>query len=210
MKPLRPRVSLLAIAAASLAFGVVTDAAAQWAHDEKAVAMLPEYCKYTQLYTRSEYGSKDPVQIQRWQNAMGAANFMHMHHYCRGLEHTNIALYVARDKRQRDSNLNFSIREINYALRNVQPEFAMLPEMLAKKAENLMLLGKAPEAIREYGRAIERKPDYWPPYAALSDYYKDRRDAKQARQWLEKGLAAAPDALPLKRRLAELDGRPKR
>jgi tetratricopeptide (TPR) repeat protein len=147
----------------------------------------------------------DPAQRRRWQQLMGRENFMHMHHYCRGLEHTNRALYLARTKTDRDKNLEFSIREFDYVLKNVKPDFAMLPEMHTKRGENLMRLGRAPEAIQSFALAIERKPDYWLPYAALSDYYKDQRDPKQAREWLEKGLSAASDAPPLKRRLAELN-----
>jgi tetratricopeptide (TPR) repeat protein len=81
----------------------------------------------------------------------------------------------------------------------------MLPEVRTKRAASLLYLGRAPEAIEEFGRAIELKPDYWPPYAALSDYYKQQRDVKEAKLWLERGLAANAEALPLKRRLAELD-----
>jgi hypothetical protein len=54
-------------------------------------------------------------------------------------------------------------------------------------------------------RAIELKPQYWPPYVALSDYFKELGQIAVAREWLEKGLAAAPNAQPLLRRLAELD-----
>jgi len=43
------------------------------------------------------------------------------------------------------------------------------------------------------------------PYAALSDYYKSLGDLKSAREWVDKGLAAAPGTRALQRRLTELD-----
>ena len=59
--------------------------------------------------------------------------------------------------------------------------------------------------IQELERAIELNPDYWPPYAHMSDYYKSKGEIKTAREWLEKGLVTSPDARGLTRRLAELD-----
>ncbi len=46
---------------------------------------------------------------------------------------------------------------------------------------------------------------HWPPYAVMSDYYKKKGDLKNAREVLEKGLLASPDAKALKERLATLD-----
>jgi tetratricopeptide (TPR) repeat protein len=74
-----------------------------------------------------------------------------------------------------------------------------------KKGENLIRLGRGPSGIKELLRAAELKPDYWPPYAAISDYYKKNGDLKDAREVLEKGLSASPDAKALKERLANLD-----
>ena len=67
-------------------------------------------------------------------------------------------------------------------------------------------MGKGPLGILELQRGIDLKPDYWPPYAYLSDYYKKIGDVVSAREWLEKGLSVTPDAKGLKSRLAELDG----
>ena len=55
-----------------------------------------------------------------------------------------------------------------------------------------------------FERAAELKPDYWPPFGQLGDYYKEKGDLPKAREVLEKGLSFSPDASGLKRRLAEL------
>ena len=52
--------------------------------------------------------------------------------------------------------------------------------------------------------AIDLKPDYWPPYAALGDYFKEAGNYAKAAEWLQKGLAASPNAKPLKERLTAL------
>jgi tetratricopeptide (TPR) repeat protein len=192
---------------AVLAFLIATNAYAQWQYDPKQLSLLPEYCKYTQAYREVVPGGNNPAEIDRWSASMGGHNFIHMHHYCWGLEHTNGALYFARTKLDRDGYLVHAIREFDYVLRNVGGDFALLAEIFTKKGENLIRLGKAPQGILELNRAIELKPGYWPPYAALSDYYKDVGDSASARQWLEQGLIASPGTKALQRRLAELDSK---
>src|SRR5678816_3303578 len=39
---------------------------AQSQFDPKQLAMLPAYCKYTQLYRQNVPGGNDPQQIERW------------------------------------------------------------------------------------------------------------------------------------------------
>jgi tetratricopeptide (TPR) repeat protein len=202
----------LARAAGLVCLAIATYSQAQWQYDPRAVAMLPPYCKYTPVYgaqipgqDRAEVHAEVLAEVQRWIATMGERNFRHMHHYCKGLEHTNFALYSARTKQDRDSGLKYAIVEMDYTIQRVAPDFAVLPEMLTRKGENLIRLGRAPEGVVELNRAIELNPAYWPPYAALSDHYKEAGDLAAARDWLEKGLSATPDSKALKRRLAELD-----
>jgi tetratricopeptide (TPR) repeat protein len=174
-------------------------------YDPKVIALLPPYCKYTQLFRRNVPGGEDKAQIARWESMMGAGNFQHMHHYCWGLTHTNWALYASASKQERDRDLRQSVVEFDYVLRNVAPDFALLPEILTRRGENYVRLDAGPQALADLYRAIELKPDHWPPYAALTDYYKALGQLDSAREWAERGLAAAPGTKALERRLAELD-----
>lgn len=174
-----------------------------WAYDPREVAMLPRYCVYTQVFRGIVKGGNDPAQIAAWTAVMGD-NFRHMHHFCWGLMKTNRAIFLAADARSREFYLRDAIPEFDYVIDRVQDDFLMLPEVLTKKADTLIRLGQGPMGVLDLERAVTLKRDYWPPYARLSDYYKDTGDAKLAREWLEKGLAENPDAVGLKRRLAEL------
>lgn len=177
------------------------------AYDPREVALLPKYCKFTQLF-RDEFRA-DPEEVKRWYEIMGPA-FHAMHHYCWGLMKTNRALLLATTKQVRMFNLSSAIDEFNYVIRSSPPNFVMLPEILTKKGENLIRLGRPALGITELERAIQLKPDYWPPYAALSDHYKKRGDIATAREFLDKGLALAPDAKGLRTRRTELErGTPK-
>jgi tetratricopeptide (TPR) repeat protein len=172
--------------------------------DEREVAMLPHYCIYTQVFRFNVPGGNNQAEIDRWYVVMGPT-FHAMHHYCWGLMKTNRALLLARDKQAKKFYLSSSIDEFNYVLRHATPDFVMLPEILTKKGENLIRLGRGVEGVTELERAIEIKRDYWPPYASLSDYYERAGDVAKARDVLEKGLSYAPDAKALTRRLAELE-----
>jgi tetratricopeptide (TPR) repeat protein len=144
------------------------------------------------------------MEIERWQRLMGEENFVHIHHYCRGLEQTNQALFFERSKQGRDSRLKAALSEFDYVLRNVKADFVMLPEILTRKAQNLLRLDRPELAFPELERALALKADYWPAHAAWSDYYRDAGLPEKAREWLLKGLAAAPGTKALERRLAKL------
>ena len=194
-------------ALAAAAVLVSQPAMGQWRFDPSQLPLLPPYCKHAQGYSRVVPGGNEPAQIARWDSAMGKENFMHMHHYCWALENTNRGLYASRTKHERDSYLGASLTDFDYVIRNVSADFVLLPEILTKRAENLIRIGRGPDAVGDLIRAMELKPDYWPPYAALSDYYKNLGDTGAAKAWLAKGLAASPNAKPLKRRLQKLDSK---
>lgn len=174
-------------------------------YDPREVAQLPPYCKHTQLFRERVPGGNDPQQIEYWKNLMGPP-YEAMHHYCWGLMKLHRATVLARDATARRFYFGSAIGEFDYVLRYVRPDFAMLPEILTKRGEALLGLDRAAQAIAEFERAIESKPDYWPPYARLSDYYRSIGDLTAAKHVLERGLARSPNAQALLRRLKELDG----
>lgn len=174
------------------------------AFDPREVRMLPKYCIYTQDYRERVPGGNDPAAIEQWTATMGEI-FVHMHHYCYGLMKANRGLYLTRDALSRKYYLRDAIIEYDYVLNHATRDFILLPELLNRKAEALMRLGEPARAIQLLEEAIDVKPDYWAPYASLSDYYRETGDLKKARELLQAGLEAAPDSKGLTRRLAELD-----
>lgn len=174
------------------------------AYDPREVALLPKYCAFTQLFRDRVPGGNDPAEIQRWQAAMGDV-FVHMHHYCYGLMWLHRASVLARDADTRRYSLANAIVEFDYVLDRAPSDFVLLPEILTKKGEAMLRQGRAALALTEFERAIELRPDYWPPYAHISDYYRSIGEMPKARAALDRGLARAPDAKGLRRRLAELD-----
>jgi tetratricopeptide (TPR) repeat protein len=174
-----------------------------YAADPREVALIPRYCIYTQSFRNIVPAGNDPTAIASWYAYMGQT-FNDMHHYCAGLMKMNRALFLAKDNTTRRFYFADAITEIDYVMRHAKDDFILMPEMLTKRGECQVRLGQGPQGIYSFERAIEIKKDYWPAYAQISDYYKSQGDVQKAREALEAGLAASPDAKGLTRRLAEL------
>ena len=176
----------------------------EYGFDPRELALLPNYCKYTKVFRDRVPGANNKAEIERWYSVMGPT-FNSVHHYCWALMKTNRALLLARDKGTKDYYLRAAISDIDYVLHYAPRDFVLLPEVLTKKGENLIGIGRNVEGITELERAISIKQDYWPPYADLSDYYARAGDHAKAREMLEKALSFAPQEKALTRRLADLD-----
>ncbi len=174
------------------------------AYDPREVGRLPSYCKYTQSFRERVPGGDNPAQIAQWLAVMGDV-FNHMHHYCWGLMKLNRALHLARGKHARDFFFNDAITEIDYVLNRSSEDFVLRPELLTKKGQSLIMLGRGPLAVIELERAIELKPDYWPPYVQLADYYSQIGDTAKAREMIERALGFAPESKTLRSKLDELN-----
>ena len=175
--------------------------------DSREVAMLPAYCKHSEYFRQKVPGGSNPDEVAKWRSVMGMS-FVHIHHYCFAMMKTNRAMLLARTPYYREYYLRDSLGEFDYVIERLPPEFVLLPEILTKKGENLIRLGRGPLAILELERAIELNATYWPPYAQLSDYYKSIGEIEKARQALESGLESSPNVPALKRRLSELGPQP--
>jgi tetratricopeptide (TPR) repeat protein len=173
-------------------------------YDAREVALLPRYCIYTQDFRDKVPGGKNRAEIDKWYRLQGQT-FHAMHHYCWGLMRTNRALMLTRTKAGRERYLQEAIWDFDYVIDRAPANFVLLPEILTKKGEHLIRLQRGPLAEPELRRAIELRPDYWPPYVALSDYYKAQGNLSTARNLLKEALSHSPNAAPVQRRLSELN-----
>lgn len=199
------KISYLPVAAALLAIGSVlgpSPANAQ-AFSERYIAMLPDFCRY-KLASMEGRAYGNPAEAERYATLLGPM-YTHIHHYCYGLMNTYQAKLSRRMTPQaRGHTLGQSIVEFDYVISRAPADFILLPEILTKRGESLLALRRIQDAHSTLSRAIETKPDYWPAYAVLSDYYKASGELDKAREWLDKGLGASPSAKALEARRVEL------
>ena len=163
------------------------------------LAMLPPYCKGTQLIRQL---SNDPVPIDQYKEIYGKS-FMHLHHYCWALNAENKANAMF-NKRDRDSELGSAISDIKYVLTNADPDFVLLPDIYNSQARILFSLHRDPEAVLSLEKAIELKPGFVPAVARLSDYFVSIGDKGKAIQTLKNGIDNTENADFLIGKLAKL------
>jgi len=161
--------------------------------------LLPPYC--ADLYSHRDIPE---TAVSRWLPVLGSNPGLH--HYCKGLLHLmRLATYTGNPAR---TNKRFEwgvvVNEFDYVLQRAKPDFILLPEILTKRAEMMANLGNRAQAIRNYQEAIDKKRDYWPPYAGLATLLKQQGQDDKAREVVEAGLAQSPDSKTLRRLEQEL------
>lgn len=175
--------------------------------------MLPEFCKYTQGALGGNEKVWDPSPGARyWMGVFGGegqtSNLWVMHHYCYALIHMSRGYRGNLSKMQYEAAWTSVVNEIDFTLgyRPLPLDFILMPQMMLYRGRALMRLKQHGQAIQSFEKAIEAKPDYWPPYRDIADYYVSAGGKAKAISILQEGLVHAPDAKPLKQRLTELGG----
>lgn len=166
------------------------------------MAVLPHFCYIKQFYGEN----KNHPEEQAIYDMLGA-DYVHMHHYCWGLNYANRADKNWGDKTLRSYELSLATKEFNYILSHVAPDFFMRPEIYLRLGKVLRHAGNPAEAAQNFLKAIEAKPDYIPAYLALSDFYKEAGNLTKALSLLEDGLKQDPSSRGLARRYKELGGK---
>ena len=198
--------TLLAAAGLTIATMLPVPALAQHVFTDQEIAMLPEYCT-THPNLKATGHSTNPAAAERWRNVIGDHPYQSLHQYCWAQALTVRAKFFAKTRQERNGTFSMSIGDFDYVINHVRGRyFILLPEIYFKKGENLLEIGRIGEAITSFQQAMQSKPDYWPPYAAMSDYYKKAGELDKAREWLAKALAIDPQHKALLRRQAELGG----
>lgn len=88
------------------------------------VAMLPPYC---QARLRGDAQSKDA-----WNKRLGRENFVHLHHYCNGLNYISRAR-AEMDAQTRNFYLQRAVAQFDYVLQRWAPSFPLYAEAQTNK-----------------------------------------------------------------------------
>lgn len=167
------------------------------------LARLPEYCKYTTTFHRGE--PSDPGKLD-WLRRLGPT-MAHLHHYCWALLIENRLVAGGISPQMRVTMLRRCIADIWYVLRNGEPDFVLLPELLYRLGTYHVRLGELSEAVGHFEQARDRRPDYWPAYAELAKIHLRLSRRQEAVQTLKEGLQHSPGQKELIEQLAEAESR---
>jgi tetratricopeptide (TPR) repeat protein len=159
--------------------------------------LLPPYC--AAKYKGLDFG--------HWYKVIGPS-FGDVHHYCDALVYVS-RYYKSRNAEDRKFFLKNAIDNTDYMFSHVkpnQPRDILLPEMHFTMGK-VLILAKDYKAEGEFLQAIQLKPSYVDPYAALADFYLNVGKKQDALKILEEGLKQVPSARSLVRRYKELGGK---
>lgn len=175
---------------------VVPSAMADWRPTQSELTTLPPYCA-ARFDERS-------AAFKNWKASMGP-NFIHIHHYCAGLNFLNRVRGSFSSGRQ--DTLGAVVREFDYVLDHVSADFYLRPEILMNRGIALTMLKRNGEAVGNLMQAIELDPRQTRAYMVLADLYLKQNNRSQALETVTEGLRHNPGTKSLQRRYTELGGK---
>lgn len=158
-------------------------------------AALPKYC-----YARMR-GTKAESAV--WENRFGRKSYIHLHHYCHGLDSLNKANRSA-DRKAREFHLTRAIKQFNYVGKHAPQSFALMPENYYNRGKAMKRMKDISGALESFHKSIQLNKRYTRAYAAISDIYADSGNKADALKIVQQGLKIVPKSKALKRRLKEL------
>ena len=175
---------------------LATQANGQFAPTDAEIQNLPAFC-----VARLKGGPEAVI----WRQTLGK-DFIHVHHYCNGLNHIN---RYYRAKREQDKRHFLSVAEGNlrYMVTNAEPTFSLMPDVYLNLGVVYSLTNQTAQAITHFNKAIELNPRQPKAYNALSDYYAKVKQSAKALEIVTTGLRYNPDTKSLRRRYSELGGK---
>lgn len=176
----------------------ISSVVAEWAPSQADMASLPPYCavKFNE--------GKNPEAAATWRASMGG-DFIHIHHYCAGLNFLNHARGQFSSKNT--GTLEATVREFDYVLTNSSPGFYLRPEILMNRGIALSMMQRNGEAVGNLLKSIELDPKQPRAYATLADLYVKQNNHGKALDTISEGLRHNPGTKSLQRRYTELGGK---
>lgn len=174
----------------------IAPATAGWEPSQAELRALPPYC--------AARFHADADTLRTWKASMGP-DFIHIHHYCAGLNFMNRARRSFSPGRQ--DTLVAAVREFDYMLDHVAADFYLRPEILMNRGITLALLKRNGEAVGNLLKAIELDPGQARAYMTLADLYLKQKNRDKALDTVTEGLRHNPGTKSLQRRYTELGGK---
>lgn len=180
----------------------IAPAHSQWnpGGTESEQALLPRFCV---VKLRDDNASAEARTFIR---QFGFDNWLHLHHYCYGLNAVNRSL-KAGNLRDRDAQLRLAVAEYGYVLRNARPDFWMRPQLNVELGRILARLDRKPEAMSAFQTALQANPAYLAGYLALVEHLRSAGLPQQAREVAAEGLRHLPEAQRLQGLYLDLGGK---
>ncbi len=177
-----------------------------WIPDATEFALLPEHCKarIADLYRGRRHAYQErlfPINEKRidYYKKLIGGDFLHMHHYCLGLNWLNKA---ETDRGRKRWYYGQAVSEIGYTIRHSQPSHPLWIEINIAQARARAGLGELGPASKQLRSLLDLKPNSETIYIEMAKVQKQGRKLNDAIATLEAGLTSGGKPGPLQYWLA--------
>jgi tetratricopeptide (TPR) repeat protein len=166
---------------------------------EQEYASLPPYCK-------EKIENTSHAENKMWSDRFGANTWLHLHHYCQGLNDIN-RYYLESDRARQRDLLSSAVNQFNYVVDHIPPDSFLLAEVYQNRGRAKLKLGNDSDGVADLQKAIELNPRITQTYFLLSDQFENSKNKVMALQVISDGLRYMPASKALQRRYQELGGK---
>jgi hypothetical protein len=167
------------------------------------LALLPDFCKDVQGVYYGDSTNPSP-RAGYWLGVIGP-DLWHMHHYCRALVMERRASQPGMNPTAKSVALLRAQADYEYILGVGSRKDPLMPEIMLRFGDLLVQMNNLPEADRQWQRARELKPDYWPAYTRWIDVLIGLKLFERAAALTAEGLQQVPNNRELLDRTASLE-----
>jgi tetratricopeptide (TPR) repeat protein len=166
---------------------------------EQEYATLPPYCK-------EKIEKKNPTENKMWSDRFGANTWLHMHHYCQGLNDIN-RYYLESDRALRNDLLSSAVGQFDYVIGHVPTDSVLLADAYQNRGHVQLMLRNAVDGVTDLQKALELNPRISQAYLLLADQFESWKKRDKALQIVSDGLRYIPASKVLQQRYRELGGK---
>lgn len=153
----------------------------------------PQYCRVQYSFiNRGEnaYGNYySDADIEPWKRSIGETSFTYLHHYCKAALILR-RLEVARDAQERRFLTGVAINDAEFSYIRTEKTSIVYPPVAVVMAQSRLANGEVDSALDILRDAIAAQPDRAEAYAALAQYYRKKKDLKQAVAVMDEAVKA--------------------
>jgi tetratricopeptide (TPR) repeat protein len=189
---MRGGLKILVLSLAGLA--APAGAASQWTESE--IKAMPPFCA-ARLHQASS-------QVDYWAGVLGP-DYTHAHHFCEGVGYLN-RYYNATSTRDKRSNLQSAMGNLNYIASRASPTGSLLPEVYMYRGQVNSLMKQDAAAIADLQKAIEMNPGLTRAYSLAADLYLRLNQKGKALEVATDGVRNNPDSTTMQRLYVKAGG----
>ncbi len=189
-------ITLVLTTASSFAKERWQDALAKPFDPMMGATLVPPFCQgFSGMPKLPPYTNKD------WRKEYGD-DFVFINHYCDTKPKQFICYSFSEI--ERNECLASIIQNIDYALKGENQTYKLYPFLTKERADIFLAIGKYPEAISNYQKAIKVNSKFVPAYIGLANTYIKQNKYDEAEDAINDGLTQNPQKKSLLKKLEKI------